>query len=193
VNELQTDDELAALLQRGDKQALDTLIRRHYQLVFAYLYRCTGDYHTACDLTQETFVKLVRAAGTQVKPESLKPWLLRIALNTCRDYYRSRAYKSQRNSTDLQEERLESPQAEIVPLGQRQEEREELEAWLATLPDYQRETMILRYYHDLKIKEIAEVTAVGESTVKSRLKQGLDKLRRQWKRRESDESKSNQR
>lgn len=190
---MQTDDELAALLQRGDKQALDTLIRRHYQLVFAYLYRCTGDYHTACDLTQETFVKLVRAAGTQVKPESLKPWLLRIALNTCRDYYRSRAYKSQRNSTDLQEERLESPQAEIVPLGQRQEEREELEAWLATLPDYQRETMILRYYHDLKIKEIAEVTAVGESTVKSRLKQGLDKLRRQWKRRESDESKSNQR
>ncbi|WP_020617807.1 RNA polymerase sigma factor [Paenibacillus daejeonensis] len=184
-----TDEELAGRLQRGDPEALDALIRRHYQLVFAYIYRCTGgDYHTAYDLTQETFIKLVRAAGTLASGDSLKPWLLRIALNTCRDYYRSRTYKS-RQSAPYQEE-LATTTDRVVHLGKDLEDREELERLLSLLPDYQRETMILRYYHDLKIKEIAEVMSVGESTVKSRLKQGLDKLRQRFGRREKHDKKN---
>lgn len=49
---------------------------------------------------------------------------------------------------------------------------------LHTLPDYQKEVIILRFYHGLKIREIAKVTESNIPTVKSRLKQGLQKIKR---------------
>ena len=49
---------------------------------------------------------------------------------------------------------------------------------LSQLPDMQRDVLILRFYHELKIKEIAQITNTGNATVKSRLRQGMEKMKR---------------
>ena len=54
----------------------------------------------------------------------------------------------------------------------------EVQYAINTLPDYQKEVIILRFYYDLKIREIATITKVSVSTVKSRLQQGVKKLER---------------
>jgi RNA polymerase sigma-70 factor (ECF subfamily) len=60
----------------------------------------------------------------------------------------------------------------------RQEDAKILQQAIDRLPDMQKEVVILRFYHDRKLKEIAAITGVSLPTAKSRLKQGLDKLKR---------------
>ena len=62
----------------------------------------------------------------------------------------------------------------------RQEDSEMIRQALDRLPDMQKEVIILRFYHDRKLKDIAAITGVSLPTAKSRLKQGLDKLKRYW-------------
>jgi RNA polymerase sigma factor (sigma-70 family) len=180
---MQSDEELIGELRLGNHSALEVLIRRHYKMVFAYTFRYVGDYHAAYDLTQDTLLKLVRAIHTLHNGESFKPWLLRIALNTCRDYLRSRSYKAGQQSAEYREELGGSwTSGQNVQLEDRMADRAEITDAMKGLPVYQREVIILRFYHDMKIKDIAEVTAVSEPTVKSRLKQGLAKLRKRLER-----------
>lgn len=184
---MQSDEELIRELRLGNKSALEVLLRRHYKLVFAYIYRCLGDYHTAYDLTQDTLIKLVRAIHTLEQGERFKPWLLRIALNTCRDYMRSGSYKKGKLAAEYREGLGGSEEdKQVVAIADKQADRAEITEAMQQLPDYQREAIILRFYHDMKIKEIAGLTAVSEPTVKSRLKQGLAKLRKRLERSESN-------
>jgi len=183
---MQSDEELIGELRLGNQSALEVLIRRHYKLVFSCTYRYVGDYHTAYDLTQDTLLKLVRAIHTLQKGESFKPWLLRIAVNTCRDYLRSRNYKAWQQAAEYREELGGSKASgQVVPLEDRQADRAEITNAMMELPAYQREAIILRFYHDMKIKDIAGLTTVSEPTVKSRLKQGLAKLRKRLERNEA--------
>lgn len=190
VNRLESDEELVEEARQGGAAALDALIRRHYRLVFAYMYRNVGDYHTAYDLTQEALLKAARAIPSLARSDRFRPWLLRIALNTCRDYVRTNGYKAMRRALEYREELgdggggsegtgFTSPAPQTA--GDAIEalaEREQVAELLNGLPSYQREALVLRFYHELKIKEIAELTGAGEPTVKARLKQGLAKLRR---------------
>ncbi|WP_373876428.1 RNA polymerase sigma factor [Paenibacillus spongiae] len=173
---MQSDEELIRELRQGNQIAMEILVKRHYKSVFAYLYRYSGDYHTSYDLTQETFIKMVRHIDNLSQEESFKHWLLKIALNTCRDYYRSRSYKARQLSNEWTEETADSSYHQVDIIDSRIES-DSVKSAVMELPDYQRETIILRFYQDLKIKDIADLTSVGEPTVKSRINQGLSKLK----------------
>ncbi|REK76950.1 RNA polymerase sigma factor [Paenibacillus paeoniae] len=185
---MQTDEELIEEIKRGSPSAMEVLIKRHYNLVFAYLYRSTGDYHLACDLTQDTFMKLVKFIGDYTSRGSFKPWLLRIALNTCRDYMRS-STKRTRLQTQEVDDSLQDPNAKVIDLIEQKQESNRIRHAIMELPPYQREALVLRYYHDYKIKHIAEITSSGESAVKSRISQGLAKLKSILNRRGGHEQK----
>jgi RNA polymerase sigma-70 factor (ECF subfamily) len=76
----------------------------------------------------------------------------------------------------------------VVPfIFEQKESRKTVVAAIAQLPEMQKEVVLLRFYHDLKFREIAQVTGASESTVKSRLRQGLQKLRTFFKRGESED------
>lgn len=182
---MQRDEELIGEVRLGNQSALEVLIKRYYKMVFAFTFRYVGDYHAAYDLTQETFLKLVRSIHKLQQEDSFKPWLLRITLNTCRDYLRSRSYKERQQSAEYREELIGSGTGgQVVQLEDRQADRAEITDAMMELPAYQREAILMRFYHDMKIKDIAGLTAVSEPTVKSRLKQGLAKLRKRLERNE---------
>lgn len=173
---LPTDDELVEEILNGSKAAMDVLVRRHYKNIFSYVYRKTGNYHLAYDLTQEIFIKMMKSIKNYKQQGKFSSWLLKIAVNHCRDYYKSSDFRKEGQRTELPED-LAQDNSNVWDIFQRKQQRKEVRESINALPEYQRETIILRFYHDLKIKEIALITGSKEPTVKSRLRQGLEKLK----------------
>lgn len=164
------DRDIITRIRQGEKELFDVLARRYYQDIYRFCYYWTGDREEAYDCTQETYLRLIRFLDSYVDKNQFKAWLLSIARNVCRDYYRSRKYDTVETSV-LEETSVTEPGFSAV------ETKDDIRAYLNLLPDYQKEVIILRFYHDLKIREIANITGAGVPTVKSRLKQGMAKLK----------------
>jgi len=156
---------------------MELLIRRYYKVVFGLVYRKTGDYHTACDLTQEVFVKVAQSIGQYQTTGSFKSWIVAITYHHCTDFYRSAQYRRRQNETEFNAE-IADEASNIYRLLERKDERTRVRSALMQLPDFQRDTIILSYYEGMKMREIAHVMNCSEATVKSRLHQGLNKLRK---------------
>src|SRR3954462_9785312 len=85
-----SDQTLVIDAQRGNRPALEELVRRTSRLVYSRLFLETGDAHQAEDLTQETYLQAVRALKTLQKPGQFRSWLLTIADNVVIDAARNR-------------------------------------------------------------------------------------------------------
>lgn len=184
------DEELIEEILKGSQAAMEVLTRKHYKPIYAFVYRKLGDKETAYDLTQEIFIKVIQRIDSYTNKGQFKSWLYTIAVNHCRDYWKSTAFRQTSQQVELLET-LESDQKSVPYIFERKETREQVKAAIHSLPDYQREALILKYYHHMKIKEIAAVTESSIPTVKSRLKQGIGKLASMLKRGEEDEQAKN--
>lgn len=171
-----TDEELIEEIKNGSQAAMEVLVKKHYKNIFAYVYRKVGDYHLAYDLTQEIFIKMMRSITSYKSKDKFKNWLITIAVNHCRDYFRSSTYRNKNKEQNLNYH-VKDNRENVWDLLSKKIESERVKETLKKLPDYQRDSIILRFYHDLSIKEIAQITESKESTVKSRLRQGIGKLR----------------
>lgn len=120
------------------------------------------------------FLKLLENIHSVRILGKFRNYLLTIAAHTCSNHLK----KAKPAYTDV--EALEMPDREDTPLEKvmRDETRSEVRTAIDSLPEAQREAVILRVYGDLKIREIAKLTNAAVPTVKSRLRQGFIKLRR---------------
>lgn len=162
-------------IQRGNKQYLQDIAERYYDDIFRFCAFQTGSREEAYDLAQETFLRFIRyVEGYHHK--NLKGYLLTIAMNLCRDYL---AEKSRRETTTEEFDSEDIGAAEDSPERHSVETdiHERLLEALDGLPQMQREALLLHYLQDMKYREIAGITGVTVSTVKSRVKQGTEKLR----------------
>ena len=162
------DKELVQQAKYGDKEALSQIVRRYYNEVYLFIYRRLGDSYSAEDITQEVFLKFTQCLPQYKEKDKLKSYLLSIAINCSNDHYR----KTKREVLD---ENIEITEETAVHFDT--DMRECIKSALLQLPDEQRNVIILRYYHDLKIREIARVTGCSQSTVKSRLYRGENQLK----------------
>lgn len=174
---MERDETLYQRMLSGDRQALATLAERYYAPLMAFLIRVIGQAQTAEDLVQESFVRMLKYHGPA--PLTFRPWAYRIAHNLARDHFRSAAARRE-VATDLDEE-LEEVLLEEPQDGERMaiqaEYRSQVAALLLRLPTHQREVLVLRFYHDLPLEEIAVITGAPVGTVKSRLFHGLRRAR----------------
>lgn len=165
------DSELISRIRQGETELLDTLIERHYDGIYRFCYYKIGDREAAWDCTQETFLHLLRYIGTYVEQKKFKAYLYRIAGNVCTDYFRKHAVPM------VGEEILETIPKEDERLSRAELSDQVLRA-LDLLTQAQREVVILHFFYDFKLREIAQIVEIPMSTAKSRLKQGIDRLRR---------------
>ncbi|MCY6959870.1 RNA polymerase sigma factor [Clostridium brassicae] len=171
-----SDEELINEILKGNQSAMEVLINRNYKLVYAFVYRNIGTYHTALDLTQESFIKVMKNLRSfKSYKGNFQPWLLRIALNVCKDYWKSAYVKHSAVDDSCLEQAYE--EENVINYLEKVEERQEIKNAMMQLPEEQREVIILRYYNDLKIKDIASIAKINESTVKSRLRLAIGKLK----------------
>jgi RNA polymerase sigma factor (sigma-70 family) len=173
---VQTDEQLARDVQRGITSSMNTLIERHYALLMGYLYRMSGGQRTlAEDMAQETFLHALRSIQQYQYPRPFKAWLYAIATNLARNHYK----RADTRYTDSADEDFELVADESLPedSAQANDEARTVALALAALPDHQREVVVLYYYQELALAEIADALNIPIGTVKSRLSIGLRRLR----------------
>lgn len=160
-------DELLNRLEQGDAEALDELIRMYYPEILRYCLWHTSDRQSAEDAAQETFLKAVRHLDAYARRGKFRAWLYKIAANTCADLWRGG-------------EHVEPLGEEIyVEAGyERAELAQDLNTALAALTHAQREVVLLRYMHGLKLRECAGVLGLPLRTVQSRERAALKALKK---------------
>lgn len=159
--------------QSGDTEAFETLVRKYYSTIYQFCYRrMNGDAATAADITQDVFLKLLEHIQTVRLLGKIQNYLFTIAVNTCNNYFK----KATPIYVDMEDFDIIDDGDDPYEKAVQSETKDEIRQAISSLPDYQKDAIILRFYHDLKIREIAQITEASVPTVKSRLQQGLKKL-----------------
>lgn len=164
------DRELIRRIQNGQKEYLNEIAGKYYDDIYYFCCYRTGSWEDAYDLTQETFLRFIRYVG-HYRYRNLKGYLLTIAMNLCREYMggRSRSYSDMESDGYVQAERKSEEKTEESML---------LADALMQLPQAQREAVILHHFYGYKNREISHMTGASCAAVKSRIRQGLEKLKR---------------
>ena len=159
------------LVQRylaGDARAFDRLMAAHEGRVFAVCLRILADREEALDATQETFITVLRKAGSFQGRSAFGTWLYRVAVNTCYSMLRSRG----RRPTVPLPETHDPPDVSALDNLRSAEIRPMLETALANLPEEFGPAVILSDLEGLPLRTVAEILEVPLGTVKSRVFRG---------------------
>ena len=179
---LLADAELVVRALKGRDDGFEELVRRYQRPIVSYVYRMTGDYDAALDLTQEVFIKVYNSLARYRPEYKFSTWIYRIAHNAAVDHLRRRPSRPQGlDQTARDGESYERPVASDAPspeqLSERAELRAEIEDVIRQLPESYRELIVLRHAHDLSYDEIAEVTGLPLGTVKNRIFRAREAMR----------------
>jgi len=176
------DESLMLEHGAGSEPAFEELVRRHQKGVLNYMYRMVQNRQIAEELTQETFLALVKNAPRYEPTAKFTTYLYAIASNmVSKEWLRAKRRPKlfglsslwSRKTHEDEEidpfEHVADDKACILAEFQRGEVSEAVNAALRHLPDHQREAFVLRRFQDLSYEEIAEVTDSPVGTVKSRV------------------------
>ena len=155
--------------QSGGMAYFEELYERYATDVLRVCYFYLGDRQKAEDVCQDVFVRLI-TTSPQLQEGREKAWLLKVALNRCRDLWRG---------AWLKRVVLGSPAFELVPAPDEIDslaDRQEIMQAINQLPTAFKEVILLHYYQGYGISEIAEMMELPEGTISSRLSRGRKKL-----------------
>lgn len=177
------DEQLVNAYAQGSNEAFDTLLLRHRDRIYNYIFRIIKNEDIANDIFQETFVKAILTIkqGRYTENGKFPAWISRIAHNLIIDYYRQEKSENVQsadvtdanvlNRKDLCEETIE----DVIVSRQI---REDVKQLISHLPELQREVLNMRYYQNMSFKEIAEATGVSINTALGRMRYAILNLRR---------------
>ena len=184
MGEINTDQQLVELVQRGDRKAYDLLVLKYQQRIVSLVSRFVRNPADALDVTQDAFIKAYRALPNFRGDSAFYTWLYRIAVNTAKNYLVSQARRSADNELDIADiERFEGENAlkdnstpENLLL------RDEIQATLLKaideLPEDLRVAITLREVEGLSYEDIAAAMDCPIGTVRSRIfraREAIDK------------------
>jgi RNA polymerase sigma factor (sigma-70 family) len=178
-HDLRADELLAIRCQLGERDAFDALIARWHGPLWRYLRRMSGSDAVAHDLTQDTWLRVLRGLGGLRDATRLRPWLFGIARRVAMDRLRD-AY-ARRVEDDSQLEHLAAAEPDMAL----EFELAGLDRGLASLPAREREVLALFYLRELSIEQMAGLLEVPAGTIKSRLFRARQMLRQQLETQES--------
>lgn len=176
-------------VEHGDDCAFRTLVERHQERVFGFIFGMVRDREVANDLFQETYIRIISALqnqrGTYSQQGRWLGWVLRIARNATLDHLRTRKrWKDVSSLTDREEDdhsywdRLPADQPGVEHMLHRSEQSTFLWACIDNLAPDQREVLLLRHEADFTFREIAELTGCSINTALGRMRYALLNLRR---------------
>ena len=166
------DAELVTAAQRGDRAALDRLLRRHVDRVHGLSRRLMGSEADAADAAQEALIAAVRGLPRFDGRSTFSTWLYRITTNSCLDELRRRSRRPD-PMADLPEPRPGgATMASVVA------DRLDIDSALRSLPVEFRAAVVLRDLCELDYAEIADVLGIPPGTVRSRIARGRAGLSR---------------
>ena len=175
-------EELVQLAQASDENAIAELYEQTYASVYQSVRAVIKDEDEALDIVQDSYIKGFQSLDKLADPQKYQAWMKTIAANQARDFLRKKrpALFSERIDQDgeeidlrRQDDCLEHMPEEVID---RQETTRLINDILATLKAEQRLVVVMYYYEEMSVREIAEKLGISENTVKSRLKYARDKI-----------------
>lgn len=152
------EQQLLARAIEGDKQAFAELLGEYYMMMYRTAFKWTGKQEDAEDIAQEACVKVGRSIHSFRLDSKFSTWLYRIVLNTAHDFK-----GKQRNHTAIDN----APEAAMANTDATDANAENQELWdmVQTLPEKQRDAVLLVYAQELSHAEVADIMQCKESTV----------------------------
>jgi RNA polymerase sigma-70 factor, ECF subfamily len=176
-----TEARLVAQALAGSQSAFEQIVRRYQRPVITLIARMVGDFSTAEDLAQETFVKAFRNLAAFDTTRRLSSWLFRIAHNTALDALR----RSRPPVVPIEQAPTESHRLAAEPSAPASADPVEraalgkaIAAGLAQLRPEQRSAMTLRYEESLSFEEIGRILGIPEATARSHVHRARKELSR---------------
>ena len=162
--------------QGGDRAAMDALLRRHHERIWAICRRLAGNDADAADATQEAMLLIVRRIGTFDGRSQFTTWAHRVATNACLDELRRRARRPAGPLPDDESAGGRATPDPAPPVDQAVSDRLAVDAALAALPADFRVPIVLRDLGGHDYAEIAAILDVPPGTVRSRIARGRARL-----------------
>lgn len=167
--------EIVRRVLEGDADAFGAIVDEYQKNVYNLALRMTGNPEDAQDMSQEAFIKAFNSLASFRGDSKLSVWLYRIVSNVCLDFLRSRK-RRQTVSLNMDDGEGGNSELEIPDLSAMPEEelnrrltREAVRKGLLSLPEDQREILLLREIEGLSYDEIAQALGLEAGTVKSRI------------------------
>lgn len=168
-----TDGILMQKVKEGDLSQAAILFHRYHRKIYNYLGKMSGDYHTAEDLTQTVFEKLIQYRKSFDADQNFEGWIYRIAKNSFIDY--NQQQKKRHAKVEINEQMMQVAQVdhdiEIT------ENEDKIHKALEALPVDYREILILTRFQKLKYQEVAAMMNTTESNIKIKVYRAIEKLR----------------
>ena len=159
----------------GDANAFEELVLKYEKTVYNLALRMVGDRDDAFDMTQEAFIKAYGSLSSFRGDSKFSVWIYRITTNVCLDFLRSKSRKQQVSLTvsddDDEDAQLDIPDPSSAPEQQliKKISMQSVEEGLKTLPDKQRQILVMRELGGMSYAEIGKALSLEEGTVKSRI------------------------
>jgi RNA polymerase sigma-70 factor (ECF subfamily) len=164
------DLELIQQIRAGDEGAFYPLVERYQTGIYNLTFRMLDDAFAAEDATQEVFIKAYSRLTSFDSQYSFKSWLYAIASNHCIDIIRKRRFLFLSLDDPLSTEPvIADPALHPEEQALRNEQSQQIQKLLHTLPETDRVMIVLLYWLDCSYDEIAKITQTSVSAVKSRL------------------------
>jgi len=154
---------------------IETLMRKYGNDVLRTAFMYVKDSHLAEDIFQDVFIKVNQKLSTFQGNSSIKTWIIRITINTCKDYIKSAWNQKVVPMSEYQENILTSDND--FTAVEKEEDNKIIRKMVMELPDKYKDVLILVYYQDMTISEAASSLNIAEGTCKSRLSRAKEKLR----------------
>ncbi|MDR6406269.1 RNA polymerase sigma-70 factor (ECF subfamily) [Chryseobacterium ginsenosidimutans] len=186
VMKSKSDSLLISLYQKGDEEALSTLIHRHQRELFTFIFYKINDEDLANDVFQDTFMKIIvmLKEGRYNEEGKFILWAKRIAHNLIIDHFRSKSKNIKVSETTFETDEysifdlLREPSENIEDQLVSNQIQEDLMRMLQFLPQNQQEVIKLRFFDGLSFKEIADHTDMSINTTLGRVRYALINLRK---------------
>ena len=178
-----SDEQLISLYVDGNNEAFDSLLERHKDRVFTYIYHAVKNEELADDIFQDTFVKAIMTIkqGRYVENGHFPAWITRIAHNLIIDYFRQTKAENLQSTDDEDANilnRKELSDCTIEDSIITTQIHDDVRRLVKDLPESQREVLVMRYYKNMSFKEIADTTGVSINTALGRMRYAILNMRR---------------
>lgn len=178
-----SDHELVKRFIDGEQSSFETLIRRHKDKVYTYIFLMVKNGQLAEDIFQETFIKVIKSLheGRYQENGKFVSWVVRIAHNLIIDHFRKEKQMKMLSCDEHEKVLFNSTRfsdATIEDSIIQEQITSDVRKMVDLLPDEQKEVIIMRHYLDLSFKEIADQANVSINTALGRMRYALINLRK---------------
>ncbi|MBS3818182.1 sigma-70 family RNA polymerase sigma factor [bacterium] len=177
------DKKLVQKTLDGEKRAFEMIVRRYQKPLFNYIQRMVGNRELALDLTQDIFVKIYSSLDSYRFQYKFRTWMFKIASNSLIDYFRKKridtfSYEQKEKRDSPSTFQIPDDEDSVVKTFELSNLRKRIEQALEKIPPQMRELFVWRHINEFSYKEIAEIKEMPVGTIKNKVFQAKEMLRR---------------